>query len=123
MALFGRKKETVQKNTQTERPTKADSAVSQHRDLSSVLIAPRVTEKSARQNDRGMYTFIVRRDATKYDVRDAVQQLFKVTPRKITTVNVAPRTTHSRSRGRKVAVPGRKHANVFLKKGDSIDLI
>ena len=93
------------------------------RDLSGVLIAPRLTEKSASRNDAGVYTFIVRRDATKYDVRDAIRALFGVTPRKVTMVNRPPRTTRSRARGRAVTVPGMKKANVFLKKGDRLDLI
>lgn len=122
MAFFGRKKETKQQKTRNERPVNADPTVSLHRDLSSVFLRPRVTEKSARQNDRGVYTFIVRRSATKYDVRDAVQFLFKVTPRKVTIVNRSPRTTHSRAKGRNMTVSGLKKANVFLKKGDRIDL-
>jgi large subunit ribosomal protein L23 len=125
MALFGRKtetkKETTHKNVQTS--LVISSSAVQHRDLSSVLMVPRVTEKSASQNERGMYTFVVRPNATKYDVRDAVALLFKVTPRKVTIVNRAPRTSHSRSQGRDVSVPGLKKANVFLQKGDRIDLV
>lgn len=105
------------------RSANVDSNPAQNRDLSSVLARPRITEKSASQNEAGVYTFVVRRGATKYDVRDAVQLLFKVTPRKITIVNRPARTSHSRAKGRKVVVPGLRKANVFLKKGDRIDLI
>ena len=120
MALFERKKQTVQK--QLRNTQQSVSATTQMRDFSSVLLKPHVTEKSAEQNDRGMYSFVIRRDATKYDVRDAMQALFKVTPRKVTIVNRVPRTSHSRAKGREVTVPGMKKANVFLKKGDRIDL-
>lgn len=128
MALFTRKKEATQKTTQNNTQGYARNEQSNlgsgaaDRDLSSVLLRPRMTEKSASQNNRGMYTFVVRRDATKYDVRDAVKSLFNVTPRKVTIINRVPRTTHSRSKGRNMTVSGLKKANVFLKKGDRIDL-
>lgn len=123
MAFFGRKKEVTKQNAHTARSVDATPEVLQNRDLSSVLIKPRVTEKSASENEYGMYTFVVRPHATKYDVRDAVELLFKVTPRKVTIVNRAPRTSHSRARARDVVVSGLKKANVFLKKGDRIDLV
>lgn len=119
MAFFGRKKVETQKGAQR---TPQLGSASASRDLSSVLLRPRVTEKSSRQNDQGIYTFVVRRTATKYDVRDAIKLLFTVTPRKVTMVNRAPRTSHSRSRSRNVVVPGMKKANVFLRKGDRIDV-
>jgi large subunit ribosomal protein L23 len=118
MALFGRKQAPERKNAQTPRGSSIGTLT---RNLSSVIIRPRITEKSAGASDHNVYTFVVRRDATKYDVRDAVKLLFKVTPRKITIVNRAPRRAHSRARSRKVTVPGLKKANVFLKKGDRID--
>ena len=48
-------------------------------ELMTVLIAPHVTEKSslAMQN-HNQYTFRVRRDATKIDVKKAVQMMFDV---------------------------------------------
>lgn len=119
MALFGRKTAATPKKARG----RAESPASVDRDLSSVLIRPRITEKSAGMSDQNVYTFVVRRDATKYDVRDAVRLLFKVMPRKVTIVNCAPRTSHSRAKGRKLVVPGMRKANVFLKKGDHIDLI
>lgn len=118
MAFFGRKK-TEQKKTPDARGLLASSL---NRDLSSVLVRPRFTEKAVGQNDAGAYTFIVRRNATKYDVRDAVKALFNMMPRKITVVNMVSRTTHSRSRGRSVTVPSIRKATVYLKKGDTIDL-
>lgn len=123
MALFRQKRETTPGKARAVRSGHADSKAVQNRDLSGVLIKPRVTEKSAGQNEHGAYTFVMRQDATKYDVRDAVVSLFKVTPRKVTIVNRAPRTSHSRVKGRDIVVPGMKKANVFLKKGDRIDLV
>lgn len=120
MAFFGLKKE--KKGSKREVLSIRSNVGNGTRNLSSVLIAPRMTEKSASRNDVGMYTFVVRRTATKYDVRDAVQALFNVTPRKVTIVNRPPRANASRAKGRNVMVPGLKKANVFLKKGDHIDV-
>lgn len=72
--------------------------------------------------DRGVYAFVVRRDATKRDVKDAVELLFKVTPRKIRIVNRPPRSRRSRVRGT-MTVPGMKKAYVYLKAGDRINLV
>ncbi len=121
MALFGTKKGKT--TTRTAGQSAPPSVASIQRDLSSVLLKPRITEKAAGVNGQNTYVFIVRSDATKYDVRDAVQQLFSVTPRKVTMVTQAPRRSHSRARGREVVVPGMKKAYVFLKKGERIDLI
>lgn len=72
--------------------------------------------------DRGVYAFVVRRDATKRDVKDAVELLFKVTPMKIRIVNRPPRSRRSRVRGTMTA-PGMKKAYVYLKAGDRINLV
>jgi len=135
MALFGLKKEkgtekkaaksAARKGTKASAPRAVSLAPheSKDRNLSTVLLSPRISEKSVGQNEQGVYTFVVRRDATKYDVRDAVALLFKVTPRKVTIVNRVPRRARSASRGRNVIVPGLKKASVFLEKGDRIDLV
>lgn len=91
-------------------------------DLSSVIIKPRITEKAVRQNDQNVYTFVVRKDANKHTVADAVKTLFKVTPVKVNIVNKSPRQFMSRSKGRMQTQKGMKKAYVYLKKGDRIDL-
>lgn len=124
MALFSRK------DSSTE--TKADSApakkqaaprVTVGRDLASVIVKPRITEKAVSQGEQNVYSFIVRRDATKFDVRDAVKALFNVTPVKVNIVNKAPRQYTSRRLGRTVTEKGMKKAYVYLKQGDSINLV
>ncbi len=126
MALFSRNKEknTGEKNAAanvTKKPV-ASSALPTDRNLSAVIIKPRITEKAATQGERNVYTFIVRRDATKYDVRDAVKELFNVTPVKVNIVNKSHRQFMSRSKSRKITEKGMKKAYVYLKQGDHIDL-
>ena len=115
MALFGRKTESEKKTAVA--PTKASSV---SRDLSSVLVSPRITEKAALLTDKRVYTFVVKAGATKYDVRDAVQVFYKVTPVKIRIVNRPARK--AQTRGRKTVLSGMRKAYVYLKEGDRIDL-
>lgn len=95
----------------------------QDRDLSSVIIRPLITEKAAALGESNVYTFEVRMDATKYDIRDAIKELFKVEPRKVNIVKRKPRKFISRMRNRRGIKPGAKKAYVYLKDGDRIDLI
>lgn len=117
MALFSRSKKESKETpvVSTARPT--------DRNLSAVLVKPRITEKAIKKGESNVYTFEVAKDATKYDVADAVRALYNVTPVKVNIVNKAPRKTMSRSRGKVVSVKGLKKAYVYLKSGDSISLV
>jgi large subunit ribosomal protein L23 len=122
MALFSQK--TTKKAASTPKKEKKDSAASAgSRDLSSVLYAPRVTEKAMRGSERNVYVFEVARSATKFDVRDAVKQFFNVTPVKVNIVNKSPRQFKSAATRRMKTEHGMKKAYVYLKKGDSISLV
>lgn len=123
MALFSRDKKENTEETAAGKPAVTSTALPTDKDLSSVILRPRITEKAVSQNDKNVYTFIVRRDATKYTVADAVKALFKVTPVKVNIVNKTPRQFMSRSKGRVQTEKGMKKAYVYLKKGDRIDLV
>jgi large subunit ribosomal protein L23 len=86
----------------------------------SVLIAPHVTEKtSLAMQNHNQYTFRVRRDATKTDIRKAVELMFDV---KVAGVQVVNEPGKQRRFGR---IAGRtqdwKKAYVSLTPGQSID--
>lgn len=119
MALFSRNK-TEDSAPKTSAPAKV--ALPTERDLASVLVKPRITEKAVGLGERNVYTFVVRRDATKYQVADAIKALYNVTPVKVNIVNKAPKREFSRAKGRMVSSKGMKKAYVYLKKGDSISL-
>lgn len=125
MALFSRSKKTeiAPEAAAPKRAPKPSRALPTDRNLSIVLKAPRITEKSVGQGERNVYTFVVNARATKFQVRDAVKAQFNVTPVKVNIVNKAPRRTHSRSKGRTVTEHGMKKAYVYLKKGESISLV
>jgi large subunit ribosomal protein L23 len=126
MALFSRTKKTTEDSVavapKVAKKVVASKALPTDKNISAVIIKPRVTEKAVRQNDKNVYTFIVRRDATKFTVADAVKALFKVTPVKVNIVNKAPKQFMSKAKGRKLNVEGMKKAYVYLKKGDRIDV-
>lgn len=92
-------------------------------DLSWVIVKPRITEKAALMGDKNIYVFEVSRSATKTDVKNAIEAHFKVKPVKVNIVNRVPRRTKSRARNRMVVVPGLRKAHVYLKKGETINLI
>jgi large subunit ribosomal protein L23 len=119
MALFSRKK----KEPTDAAVVPATQAKATDRNLSGVLLQPRLTEKAMNNSDHNVYTFVVRRDATKFQIRDAVKALYNVTPVKINTVTKAPAKRLKGSQNRMVKVPGMKKAYVYLKKGDSISLV
>jgi large subunit ribosomal protein L23 len=88
--------------------------------LMSVLIAPHVTEKtSLAMQNHNQYTFRVRRDATKTDIRKAIELMFDV---KVAGVQVVNEPGKERRFGR---TTGRtqdwKKAYVSLAAGQTID--
>jgi large subunit ribosomal protein L23 len=88
--------------------------------LMSVLIAPHVTEKSslAMQN-HNQYTFRVRREATKGDIRKAIELMFDVKVAAVQVVNESgKRRRFGRSLGR---TQDWKKAYVSLAAGQTID--
>ena len=88
--------------------------------LMSVLIAPHVTEKTslAMQNNN-QYTFRVKRNATKTDVKQAVELMFEVKVKGVQIVNEPGKT---RRFGRLVGrTQDWKKAYVSLVQGQTID--
>ena len=88
--------------------------------LISVLVAPHVTEKTAlAMQNANQYAFRVRRDASKPDIKAAVELMFSV---KVSDVNVVNEPGKTRRFGK---TPGRtqdwKKAYVRLAPGQSID--
>lgn len=88
--------------------------------LMNVLLAPHVTEKTSRaMQDHNQYTFRVRRNATKVDIKKAVELMFDV---KVSGVQVVNEPGKQRRFGK---ILGRtqdwKKAYVSLAEGQAID--
>ena len=88
----------------------------------SILLAPRISEKTARlQEVSNQYVFEISNDATKADVKAAVEQLFDVKVEAVNVVNVKGKTKNFRQRaGRR---SDWKKAYVKLADGQSIDVM
>jgi large subunit ribosomal protein L23 len=87
--------------------------------LHDIVVKPLVTEKSsAAYQARKEYAFRVHPEATKRDIRDALERLFGVTVTRVRTMQMRRHeVTRARTRGRTAAW---KKAVVTLKDGDSI---
>ena len=88
--------------------------------LMSVLIAPHVTERtSLAMQNHNQYTFRVRREASKTDIRKAIELMFDV---KVTGVQVVNEPGKVRRFGRTVGrTQDWKKAYVSLSPGQTID--
>jgi large subunit ribosomal protein L23 len=89
--------------------------------LAGIVIAPHVSEKSARVASEGnQYVFRVRRDATKPEIRAAVEYLFEVKVDAVRVVNQAGKEKRfGRSLGRR---QDWKKAYVRLQEGQTIEM-
>lgn len=88
--------------------------------LFHVILAPHISEKSTRVADKNrQFVFEVRRDASKPEIRQAVEKMFSVQVDSVTVVNVRGKIKRSGK------TPGRrqdwKKAYVCLKPGQDID--
>ncbi len=91
------------------------------RDRFKVIVRPLITEKtSAAYGARKEYAFVCDMKANKYEIKDAVEQLFDVRVRDVrTAVQRSKRKTQGRFVGRR---PRWKKAFVMLHEGDSIEI-
>ncbi|HEV3362950.1 MAG TPA: 50S ribosomal protein L23 [Acidimicrobiia bacterium] len=91
-------------------------------DARDIVLRPVVSEKSYALLDRNVYTFVVRSDATKIQIRDAVEEIFNVRVTKVNTLN----RKGKRKRNRRMPTFGKradtKRAVVTLFPGNRIEL-
>ena len=85
-----------------------------------ILIRPIVTEKSTALMEQGKYTFRVPLAATKIQIRQAVEQIFKVKVQAVNTMRYEGKLKRmGRTQGRRIDW---KKAVVTLKPGEAIEL-
>jgi large subunit ribosomal protein L23 len=90
------------------------------KDPHDVLIAPVVSEKSYGLLDANKYTFLVRPDANKTEIKIAVERIFKVKVLGVNTLNRAGKTRRTRfGTGKR---PDSKRAIVTVADGQRIDI-
>ena len=89
-------------------------------DPRDVLLAPVISEKSYGLLDENKYTFVVRPDANKTQIKIAVEQVFNVTVLDVNTLNRTGKRKRTRSGfGRRKDT---KRAIVSLAPGDRIEI-
>jgi large subunit ribosomal protein L23 len=89
-------------------------------DVTQVLLAPVVSEKSYQLIESQKYSFKVHPDAHKTQIRQAVEQLFDV---KVVGVNIIKVQAKPKRRGTfRGTRPGWKKAIVQLREGDTIEI-
>ena len=85
-----------------------------------VILAPHITEKSTLASEHNAVVFKVANDATKPQIRDAVEALFDVKVAGVNTIVTKGKT--KRWKGKPYKRTDVKKAIVTLKDGDSIDV-
>lgn len=91
------------------------------RESTQVLLRPVISEKSYGLMDRNTYVFVIDPQATKIDVRRAVEQAFNVRVDKVNTLHRAGKARRNRRTGTYGRQASTKRAYVTLHEGDTID--
>lgn len=92
------------------------------KDPRDVVLAPIVSEKSYELLEANVYTFRVHPDASKPEIKDAVESLFDVTVLKVNTMNRKGKRRRNRRNLSYGLKPDTKRALITLAEGDEIEL-
>ena len=88
-------------------------------DSRDILVRPIITERSMADSEMGKYTFVVDRRANKYQIRNAVEEIFGVRVLRVNTMRMlGKRRRMGRNIGRR---PNWKKAIVQLAPGQELD--
>lgn len=91
--------------------------------IQEVIIRPLITERGTTLKEKGKYLFEVHPDATKREIREAVEKIFKKDKVKVSKVNTTTVPGKVRRFGRHLSKDYRwKKAVVTLKAGQKIEL-
>lgn len=86
------------------------------------IVKPVISEKSFKEASANKYTFVVARHATKTDVKNAIEQLFGVTVKRVFTANIKGTKTRNVRGARQILDTSYKKARVALAPGQKIDI-
>ncbi len=85
-----------------------------------IIIKPVITEKTVSMMEEGKYTFRVAKGANKFEIKNAIQDIFKVNVVNVSTMNVRGKLKRmGRSEGKTASW---KKAIVTLKEGQQIEV-
>jgi large subunit ribosomal protein L23 len=120
MALFGKKTDQDEKKeTAKAADVKVAKAVPTVL-VPTILLQPRISEKSAKLSQSGKYVFNVKKAANKVEIKKAVEGAYKVN---VVQVNIVNNKGKIRNYGRTSGkTSGFKKAVVTLKSGQKIEM-
>ncbi len=88
----------------------------------TTIIRPSITEKSSVLQTQGLYTFLVKRESTKVDIKKAVEAIYGKKVKSVQTM-IRPAKTRLARKGVKMTKRSvQKYAVVSLKDNQTIDL-
>lgn len=91
-------------------------------DVRQIIYRPVVSEKSYSRTDQGVYTFIVHPEASKIQIRQAIEEIFHVKVAKVNTLNRIGKKRNNRRNNTVGSKPDTKQAMVTLVGDDRIEL-
>ena len=90
---------------------------------SEVILQPRLTEKAVSTMEKNVYVFNVSPRANKVMVKQAIAEVYNVQPIKVAMVTIKPKKKRNPRTGKIGTQSGGKKAYVYLKDGDSINIM
>ncbi len=90
-------------------------------DYTQVIKKPLITEKAMDKIAENCYTFLVAKNATKHQIKKAVEESFNVKVESVKTSIVKGKTRRSGKRRLSIKLPSIKKAFVNLKEGEKIE--
>lgn len=89
--------------------------------MHDIIVRPVISEKSMQDANKSKFTFVVRKDANKKEIKAAVEKLFGVTVLTVATSMVKGKTKKVGPRRMEQVLASHKKAMVQLKSGEKID--
>lgn len=88
----------------------------------SNILGPVISEKSMNEASKGRFTFKVKVEASKKEIRKEIEEKFKVNVVKISTITMKGRSIRAGSRRTEIALSSFKKAIATLKTGQKISI-
>lgn len=88
-----------------------------------VIVRPLETEKAYFQREHDKYVFVVHLDATKTDIKRAVEEIYDVNVERVNTMIMAGKISRLRGRRSQTRRPPWKKAIVTLTAGERIEAL
>lgn len=87
-----------------------------------IILGPLVTEKTSAFSDQSKYTFQVRKDATKIDIKNAVKTLYGVDVMKVAVIPIVKKVRLGKGKAELTKRKAGKKVIVTLKDKKTIDV-